>query len=148
MAWYSGDWGRETMTAVFDTSVFDELVKPEYQGLLTLLEEARFEILITHVQEDELQKIADPEKRRKILDLVEKITKKIPTVGFVLGSVNPSKKGFEGSRFNEALLGSAEEFDNFIEGKGNKAKHAADTLIALTAKHNADLLVAVEPLGP
>ncbi len=80
------------MTAVFDSSVFDELVKPEYQGLLMLLEETKFEILITHVQEDELGKIADSEKRTKILDLVEKIAKKIPTAGFVFGSVNPSKR--------------------------------------------------------
>jgi len=55
------------MTGVFDSSVFDELVKPEYQGLLTLLLESKFGILITHVQEDELQKIKDPEKRKKVL---------------------------------------------------------------------------------
>jgi len=75
---------------------------------------------------------------------VRNFTQKIPTQGFVLSSVDPSNKGFEGSRFGEALFGSAAEFESFIETKENKAAHAADTLIALTAKHNADFLVAID----
>jgi predicted nucleic acid-binding protein len=133
------------MTAMFDSSVFDELIRPEYQGLLNLLQEAKLEVLITHVQKDELAKISDPDKKRAVLSLVKWISRKVPTQGFVLGSVDASKKGFEGSRFGEAAFGSADEFDDFLEGKINKSAHAADALIALTAKEHADFLVAVEP---
>jgi len=110
-----------TINAIgYDASVYDRVVSAVKTGKLTLY--------ITHIQEDEIAKIPDPEIRSNLLEFLRNYCIRVPTRGFVLGV----------SRLGDAAFYDNEEIDAIYRGK---MKMMHDALIAATAHCDADFLV-------
>jgi len=110
---------------LLDSNVYDRLVEtPERQRMAIEAHDlGRIELLITHVQVDELMQ--DAGKRGRTLAIPATITE---TYGFVL----------DVSRLGLARFGEPEELDR-IDSAGRK--HRKDALLAVTARHEGAVLV-------
>lgn len=123
--------GRGVFVLMFDSMVWDEvLVSSHLEDLLLYLEKyGHVGIVRTHVQMDqnEAMRTKNQSKLMAILGLRARLQEKeIVTEGFVLGV----------SRFGQAKLGSDEltsAFQNLMGNQKRTLKHAADTLLAVTA---------------
>ena len=87
------------------------------------------ELVVTHIQEDELAQIPDPEKRRLIGDVPRTVA---PTSDFVLGV----------SRLGMARLGTGQILEQIR--RPNWSKYTNDGLIASTAQLEGLILVTKE----
>lgn len=113
---------------MLDTNVVDELMADP--TLVSLLRQAvdagTVELLITHVQIDEVLNIG-PNKRAKREALVQMLAalpaNRVPTYGFVLDL----------SRLDNAMLASEGHEATFLELTGGNTRHNEDALIVLTA---------------
>ena len=85
-------------------------------------------LFITHIQEDEIDKIPNSELRSNLLNFIQNYCTRIPTRGFVLGV----------SQLGEASFYDGEEIDAIYKGN---IKMMHDALIAATAKCDVDYLV-------
>lgn len=101
--------------------VFDLIVEDaEFIAVVSRWTEAgRLEILTTHVQEDELSRIPDPQKAGAVAGITRTV---VPTGGFVLNF----------SRLDMGRL-AAPGLIEALRGIGNT--HTADALIAATARY-------------
>ena len=116
------------LRVMLDSNIFDEIIKtPGLAGQLrSLTASGRLDIVVTHVQEDELAGIQDIEKRRAIRQVPRRL---IPTAVFVL----------DVSRLGQARLGEGDEggleYDTL---HGENPKRVRDAVIALTAAAEAE----------
>src|SRR5439155_11967237 len=81
---------------LMDSNIFDKIVDTPgaLQLVETLVADGKVELLVTHVQEDELARIPDEQRRQRVALVPRTIA---PTYGFVL---NMSRLGM--ARFGEA----------------------------------------------
>lgn len=111
------------LRVMLDTNIFDRIIEtPGLVGQLrSLTASGRLDIVVTHVQEDELARIRDTEKRRAIQRVPRR---SVPTAVFVL----------DVSRLGKARLGEGHEggleYDTL---HGENPKRVRDAVIVLTA---------------
>lgn len=116
---------------MFDSNIYDKVIADEalFSQLRSLVDSNQLEIVSTHVQLDELGKIEDDAKRESALAVPSTI---VPSMGFVL----------DVSRLDMACLDGGDpgiiEYEQIQKGN---PKHIEDALIALTAHHEAAVLV-------
>jgi predicted nucleic acid-binding protein len=115
---------------VLDSNVYDQLVEtPERQlRFVGAHDRGLIELLMTHIQRDELSQIPDAARRNAILAIPFVIT---PTYGIVLGT----------SRLGMARFGDPERIDAIRSPTG---EHTNDALIATTAEYEGAVLVTEE----
>jgi hypothetical protein len=113
---------------MLDTNVVDELVADS--GLVNVLrqsvESGKSELLITHLQIDEVMNTGDDKraKREALVQLLAELpATRVSTYDFVLGL----------SRLDNAMLASDEHAQMFLELTGGNLRHNEDALIVLTA---------------
>jgi len=120
---------------MIDSNVYDEIVAvPGLTSTLRrLIHEGDLELVVCHVQEDEIQRTPDP-AWRETLESVP-VSREVPSAVFVLGW----------SRLGRARLGGEQQGDLSYEGlAGPNRRNVGDALIALTAANEADALVTQE----
>jgi len=116
------------LRVMLDTNIFDRIIEvPGLAGhLRSLTSSGRLDIVVTHVQEDELARIRDTEKRWAIQQVPRR---SVPTAVFVL----------DVSRLGQARLGEGHEggleYDTL---RGENPKRVRDAVIALTAAAEAE----------
>jgi hypothetical protein len=116
------------LRVMLDSNIFDEIIKtPGLAGQMrSLTASGRLDIVVTHVQEDELARIPDTEKRRAIQQVPRR---SVPTAVLVL----------DVSRLGQARLGEGHEggleYDTL---HGDNSKRVQDAVIALTAAAEAE----------
>ena len=104
----------------YDKALFDCVVAAVNNQKLTLY--------ITHIQEDEIERIPNSGLRSNLQNFIQNYCKCIPTRGFVLGI----------SRLGEASFYDGEEIDAINKGNMNMMH---DALIAATANCDVGCLV-------
>jgi predicted nucleic acid-binding protein len=120
------------LRVMLDTNVFDRIIEtPGLTGQLqSLVGSSRLDIVVTHVQEDELAGIQDTMKRRAIQQVPRR---SVPTAVFVL----------DVSRLGQARLGEGHEGAlEYATLHGENPKRIRDGVIALTAAAEAEELEA------
>jgi predicted nucleic acid-binding protein len=116
---------------MLDTNIFDRIIAISgFAGhLRSLTAGGGIDIVVTHVQEDELAGIQDAEKRRAIQQVPRRL---VPTVVFVLDI----------SRLGDARLGGGHEGGLEYDAlHGENPKRVRDAVIALTAAAEVDAFV-------
>jgi hypothetical protein len=119
---------------MFDSMVYDKIAAtPQMVECLNhLSKEGVIVVLCTHIQEDELAKIPDEQKRDAITKI---ITKKVTTSGGVL----------DVSKWNQFTWGNGGSGGVRVDDvRSPSKKHTNDALIATTAAKDADVLVTDE----
>jgi predicted nucleic acid-binding protein len=115
---------------VLDSNIYDKIVATE--GMIELLEQLHacktIEIIKTHIQDDELDRIADMHKRRSVKAIPGEL---VETEGAV----------FAVSRFDMCTYGEGTGDVKIPDVQKGKPKHSRDALIATTAAVKADILV-------
>ena len=111
------------MKIMLDSNIFDRIITTQglLEDLLLLTVDEKIDIVTTHVQEDELNRIPDVEKRKAVLEVPRRVIK---TGGGIYG-VSKYGQGKYGA-------GSEEGYSYRDIHKGNP-KHAEDAVISLTA---------------
>jgi rRNA-processing protein FCF1 len=118
----------QKLRVMLDSNIFDEIIKTPglVEHLRSLTASDRLDIVVTHVQEDELAGIQDIEKRSAIQQVPRQ---SIPTAVFVAGV----------SRLGQARLGEGHEggleYDTL---HGENPKRVQDAVVALTAAAEAE----------
>lgn len=114
-----------------DSNVFDRIVESDESlaRVQRFVAAGMIEIVVTHVQEDELAQISDETKRARIAQVPRSC---VPTSHFVL----------DFSRLGMARLGESPALD--ILRDGNWTKYTKDGLIAATAELEGITLVTEE----
>lgn len=113
---------------MFDSNIFDKIIEEDrlIEKLKLLTKNGKIEILTTHIQEDEIKKTPDKEKREKLVKLFSSIPiKGLPTSGFVIGI----------SKIGRTLLGGA------LLSRNVGPKRVKDSIIGATTSSDADVLV-------
>jgi hypothetical protein len=116
------------LRVMLDTNIFDHIIEtPGLAGhLRSLTASGRLDIVVTHVQEDELAGIHDTERRRAVQQVPRRL---VPTAVFVL----------DVSRLGQARLGGGHEggleYDTL---HGENPKRVRDAVIALTSAAAAE----------
>jgi hypothetical protein len=126
---------------LLDSMIYDRLAAdPECQSLLIRrCEQGLVEVLVTHIQLDQLRATPDPRKRELLLATAKAIqAKRIPTDGGVWGM----------SRWGEFKWGGGTADVKVSDIAGENAKHLADGLLVATAAAEADLFVTDEKRLP
>jgi rRNA-processing protein FCF1 len=120
---------KNKIKVIFDSNVYD-LVANGTLNINWLSEKKEdFELYITHIQTDEINKCPDEDKRARLSLIVTKLSPiVIPTESFVLNK----------SRLGEARLGDAKILE---EIRKENLKHTEDALIGETAIKNNLVLV-------
>lgn len=116
--------GFRPQAVMFDTNVFNNLLDNE-----ALLQQLPIDIkyYVTHIQHDEIMRTTDDRRRKKLLDLFNKISDHaLPTNGWLLGV----------SRLGQFKLGSEEDLKELNHLSNENVRHIEDALILLTAKYN------------
>jgi hypothetical protein len=113
---------------MLDTNVADELIRDT--DLVTILQQGviagSVELLITHVQIDEVMNTGDSKraKREALVQLLAELpARRVPTYGSV----------FDLSRFDNAMFGSDDHAEMLLDLTGGNTRHNEDALIVLTA---------------
>jgi predicted nucleic acid-binding protein len=118
---------------MFDTNVFDKLVTaPDaYERLMTLLSQGKIELLVTHIQRDEIAAIADSTKRAQLLALLDH--------GHIIST---RRAVWDVSRYDQSRIGSDEDNKLIEHIRGDRwDRDTNDALIAATAARDADVFV-------
>ena len=120
------------MKIMLDSSIFDRIVtttKGLIDDLILLTTDEKIDIVTTHVQEDELNRIHDAQKRNAVMQVPRQVIK---TGGAIYGV----------SKYGQAKYG-----DGGVQGYGHQdvhkgnPKHAEDALISITALKQMDVFV-------
>jgi len=96
------------------------------------VEEGRLELIVTHVQIDEVSATPDDAKRRLLLELAHETN--ADTAGFVIGV----------SKLDMAAIGTDEENRLIEDVTAGNTRHAEDALLLSTAKRDGAVLVTNE----
>lgn len=120
-------------TFMLDSMIFDKIIDNEKLKIkiLGLKHRNQIRILITHIQNDQLNKTPDVKKRGKLRDCADEICETIPTCGLVWGT----------SKWGGARWGSERDNEDFEKIQRGNQSHTADALIAVSAQSDADILV-------
>jgi hypothetical protein len=139
---------------MFDTNCFNQILDKKISISTLKLILQRYEIFITHLQEDEINNCKD-ENRKKILKLkFEKVKKEfIPTKGFVLGISKMKEDGTGGTLSEDYSI--YEKIKNKCFKKKKRLNGMRDGLIGNTSIKNnltlitndSDLMDIVNKLG-
>jgi hypothetical protein len=124
---------NEMQTIMFDTNEFDKLTaaRDAHERLLVLLSERKMELLVTHIQRDEIVAIEDSTKKAQLLDLLGR-ARMTPTRGAVWGV----------SGYGQSTYGSDEDHKLIAHIRGDRwDRDTNDALIAATAARDADVFV-------
>lgn len=128
-----GDWHPPFMPEQFalDTNVFDRIIESEdsLARVKRLAARGAIEIVVTHVQEDELAEIQD-EAKRALIARVPRVQE--PTSDFIIGV----------SRLGMARLGTGAYLEPLRAS--NRSKYTNDALIAASAIWDGVTLVSEE----
>jgi hypothetical protein len=119
------------MKLMLDTNCYDQVIKiPGFLiNMNSLTQAGKIEILSTHVQEDELNRIPDLKKRAAVLSIPRKL---ISTSGAI----------YDISKYGQARYGSGKIYNvDLGTVKRGNPNNAEDALIALTAAHEVDVFV-------
>jgi hypothetical protein len=121
------------MRFMLDSNIYDEIIAtPGMTELLNELHQSgQIEIIKTHIQEDELEKIPDSDKRSRIMKVPGT---KVRTEGAI----------WNVSRWGQGTWGSGSGDIKIEDIRKGIAKHSEDALIATTAAVKADILVTNE----
>jgi len=118
---------------MFDTMEYDKILDAPaiFAKVLELISNGKIELLLTHIQRDEIMKVHDTSKRNR-LEAFLNHTKMIGTRGVVIGY----------SRLDQARFGSDEDHKliDYIRSSAWDRK-TNDALIAVTAARDADVFV-------
>lgn len=128
-------YGRVPLRLMIDSMIFDKLIEDQrvLRALKELTEEGRVEVLVTHVQHDQLRATPDSQKRRRLLEVAGKV---VPTHGVVVGVSGIGEARLADDQAMSVLRGVGER------GQGRaRRRHMIDALIAATAEKEADLIV-------
>ena len=120
-------------TIMFDTNAFDKFVavRDAYETLLALLLEGKIELLVTHIQRDEIAAIENTTKKAQLLALLDR-ARMIPTRGAVWGV----------SRWGQSRFGSDDDHKVIEHIRGDRwDRDTNDALIAVTAARDSDVFV-------
>jgi predicted nucleic acid-binding protein len=122
------------MKIMLDSNAYDKVIATP--DLLSELErviaEGRVELVSTHIQDDELDKVPDSAKKEALKKI---LTRNVPTTEFVIGT----------SRIGQAKIGVGESCGiRYADIQRGNPKHIEDALIALAAAAEADVLVTEE----
>ena len=106
----------------------------------------KLSLYMTHIQLDEIEKIKNTDKRKRIKEIIKLIKiQNIPTSSAVVGIDSPSKHGFIGSKINMAKImddNDADILKKFQRNITNPMGDSADLSILYTAiKENMNYLV-------
>ncbi|MSO85492.1 MAG: hypothetical protein EXR02_06765 [Rhodospirillales bacterium] len=116
------------MKIMLDSNVYDQIIARD--GFSNRLNEAvqrgHIEILKTHIQDDELTRIPDPEKVRAVSEVPGQ---EINTSGSVWGV----------SKWGKSCWGDGPADIKFDDIQRGNSKHTNDALIAITAAAQADV---------
>jgi hypothetical protein len=114
---------------LLDSNIFDKIVETPgaFRLVQRLVADGKIELVVTHIQEDELARITDEQKRQEIASVPRTVT---PTAGFIL----------DVSRLGMARLGDPVPIEA-VRG-GNWHKYTHDALIAAAALADGQVLVA------
>jgi hypothetical protein len=126
---------------LFDSMIYDRLVEDE--GCRNLLirrcEQGLVEVLVTHIQLDQLQATPDAEKRALLLAMANAIrSTRIPTDGAVWGL----------SKWGESKWGGGTADIKVDDIASGNLRHYADGLLVATAAAEADIFVTEETRLP
>lgn len=115
---------------LLDTNAYDPILADAglCQAVIGACHAGAIELLMTHVQRDELAEMPDSDKRDRALTLPFVM---VVTYGMVLGV----------SRLGLARLGEPEEFE---EIRNFSPRHSKDALLAITAKREGAVFVTNE----
>lgn len=119
------------MKFMLDTQIYDLImtIPDMVRRLNHLSEKGKVTILYTHIQEDELARIPDDQKRNKIAQIVKK---KVTTSGAI----------WRVSKYRQATYRDGSSSGVGINDiRSPSKKHTDDALIASTAARDADVLV-------
>jgi hypothetical protein len=138
---------------MFDSMIPDVLAADE--GLVfeirDLVAAGRLEVLVTHVQVDELVATPDLERRRRLLSPMFMIgARLVETSATYLGFEPdpdrlPHRQAFGGSRLGFTRLGDDEThqaIERLLQGRG--VRHIEDALIIVSARDNNSILISDE----
>ena len=121
-----------------DSNIIDAIANcPGFiEKLQVAVTQQRLQLLVTHVQRDEIMEITTEHRRLELLAVYNSLPKQeIPTHDFVIGR----------SRLDMARLSDGLDYEKYVDG-GTREKHSEDALIGITALHEADILVTNESL--
>ena len=120
------------LVVMLDTQIYDLLTEDEegLRALQTSVRAGQLDIKTTHVQEDELARIPDPDKKAKVASIPRQ---PVPTSDFVVGE----------SRWGMARFGTGETVEAI---RRDNLKHTRDALIAATAEYEGAVLVTEDKL--
>lgn len=115
---------------LLDSNAYDPIVdNPSlYRSVDAACRAGRIELLLTHVQSDELMRIPDPDRRRLALSLPHVVA---ATYGMIL----------DVSRLGMARLGEPERIEAI---RNHSVRHSRDALLASTAQKEGAVLVTNE----
>lgn len=120
---------------MIDSNVYDEIVAvPGLTSTLgRLIDEGDLELVVCHVQEDEIHATSDSVKRETLA--TTPVSRIVHSSVFVLGV----------SRLDKARLGEERQGDlSYEKLAGPNRRHARDAAIALAAAYEVDALVTQE----
>lgn len=93
------------MDLIFDSNIFDKLIKNELYSELT--KNSSIKIFITHIQKDELNNIRNLEYKKILLDkLIEVNPMQIPTETIVIGTWRVGEGKISDGKMYSQLLGN------------------------------------------
>jgi hypothetical protein len=126
---------------LLDSMIYDQLLNDRkcYDLIIQKCKEGSIEILITHVQLDQLKATPDLNKRQSLLSIVANIpSRKISTAGAVWGM----------SKWDEAKWGPGAGDVQISDITNGNLRHNADGLLVATAAAEADVFVTEEKRLP
>jgi hypothetical protein len=122
---------------LLDSMIYDKLAEhDECRNLLIRrCEQGLVEVLVTHIQADQLEKTPDPEGRELLLATAQVVrSTRIPTDGAV----------WDLSKWGESRWGGGTGDIRIDDITGGNTKHYPDGLLAATAAAEADIFVTEE----
>lgn len=141
-------WGRHSIKLMLDTNTFDYIYDNGLTNMVrNLVARGKLQLFATDVQEQEIDMIPNDKRKEDLKQTIREIGVKI--IGTSAATVAPSqqsKKGFHGSRVDEARAAGANDVEllNMLVKSNIKhvLKNEADLLIFFTAlKEDMDYLV-------
>ena len=121
------------MNCMLDTNIFNDILNKNIR--LSSIRE-NIKCFVTHIQLDEIKQTQNEERKKKLLEIFNKVTdKKIPTDTFVLGVSRLGQAKLSNGKLYKSIL------DKLNKKNKNKKNNDKDVLIAETAKNNGFALI-------
>lgn len=102
---------------MLDTNILD-LFPEDRAAIEKLRSRSDTELVVTHIQRDQVERIRDPQEKMRLSELINKLTISMDTDGDIFGT----------SRCGAARLGDPQEHAGFVREKIKPARHQEDAL--------------------